>query len=207
MPPSLDRTLCIAITMQVLVLSAYSLVLAQDCYYRSRHLPESPMPYGDCGELIDADTLLLKDDHFDSLLFDEDGLASVWLSVRSGLFYVSRNRTIVRTIMTDNSPDWFVEGYSRIFLNGKYGYMDKQLNVIIPPAYDYAYHFRNGFAVVCVHCTKEYWRTEWVEPKEHRYVGGQWGVINKEGEVVIPIVFKKDDLFDSAIYNATVRQN
>ena len=67
--------------------------------------------------------------------------------------------------------DSFIEGLASVFLNGKWGYIDKSGKEVIPLQYDYAGAFSKGLA-----------RVE---------INGKWGYINKSGKEVIPL--KYDD--------------
>lgn len=186
--------------MKILPLIIFILLLtikdisALECIYASKPTKDNPYneiyPQGNCGEILNEDVLKLKKSHFERLSFSEDGLASIIIpEPRPGkAFYVSRNGKVIRTHYYDNGPDYFEEGRARMISNNKYGYINKDLEIIIIPEFDFAFPFKKGHAIVCNQCKPE-------SAGEHRALsGGAWGVINKDGKVVIPLTFKRDEL-------------
>jgi len=167
-----------------------------DCFYVAKQTKENIYPelsaHGKCGYMIDQDNFSLSDIHFKNLYFDKHGLASI---VFDGvIFYVSKNGKVVRTHFFDNGADYFVEGVARTIAADKFGFIDKGLNVVIKPEYDFAFPFSGGVAVVCNACFI-------VAEGEHKSVdGGEWGLINKAGKVVVPLKYKKDELVKSEDY-------
>ena len=169
-------------------------VSALECIYASKPTKQEPYselsPQGDCGKMVGRDVLELNNSHFKRLNFSEEGLA--WILIPKPrpirVFYISKNGRVVRTHFYDNGADYFEEGLTRMISSNKFGYMNKDLKTVIIPKYDFAFPFRNGHAIVCNQCKAEY-------TDDHRKVaGGNWGVINRNGNVVIPITFTKDAL-------------
>lgn len=109
------------------------------------------------------------------LLFDEDGLAAIrW---REGFMYVNRQGLARISIMFDNGLDPFEEGLARTRQNGKIGFFDKTLKIVIPAVHDFAFPFSEGSAVVCNGCKPRKDVTG-----EHTSIdGGMWGVIDHKG--------------------------
>ena len=67
-------------------------------------------------------------------------------------------------------------------------FVDKELAEVIPPSWDFAFPFESGLAVVCNGCTPR-------PVGEHsEMVGGKWGYIDSQGEVVVPIIHSRDEL-------------
>ncbi len=180
--------------------------LALQCEYAAKPPEADIKPRGDCGELLDADTLLLGDSHFERLWFGADGLAEVALGEPftvaytfnnetltttysppgppRSFFLVSANRTIVRMHEYFRAADRFVEGRARFISKSKMGYVDTVLSVVIPPRYDFAFPFYNGHAIVCHGCSRAYNATT----REYAKVsGGEWGIIDSRGEEVLPV--------------------
>jgi len=119
-----------------------------------------------------------------------DGLASVMLfnatdTRKYQWYYVRRGVIPVPVESMDNGPDYFEDGLARSRVDGKIGYIDRKLNLVIPATYDGAYPFKDGVAVVCTACTIEYDRTV-TEGERSWYAGGQWGRIDRRGRVVSP---------------------
>ena len=174
----------------ILLIFTINDIHASDCVYAPKPNKEHPYgeicPQGDCGEIVNHDFLRLKKNHFERLSFSKKGLS--WILIDNKVFYVSKDGKTMRTHFYDNGPDYFEEGLARTILNKKFGYMDESLKIIIKPRYDFGFPFCNGYAIVCNKCEPE-------QEGEHREViGGQWGVINKKGEVVIPIKFEREEL-------------
>ena len=68
--------------------------------------------------------------------------------------------------------DWlgrFSEGLASVQLNGQYGFIDNEGNVVIPLKYDYAWSFDEGLARV--------------------QLKRKWGYVDNEGSVVIPLMY------------------
>lgn len=75
---------------------------------------------------------------------------------KEGWLYVDRdNQPILRPYIFDNGPDYFEEGFARFVDNGKMGFHDQALNIIIPAKYDFVYPFENGTAQAGVNCTTQ----------------------------------------------------
>lgn len=71
-----------------------------------------------------------------------------------GWVYVDRdNRPILRPYIFDNGPDYFEENLARFVENGKMGFHDQALNIVIPAKYDFVYPFENGTAQAGTNCT------------------------------------------------------
>ena len=71
--------------------------------------------------------------------------------------------------LTKKQYDWiydFIEGLAVVCLNGKYGFVNKSAEIVIPLKYNYATCFSEGLA--CVE------------------LNGKWGFINKSGNFIIP---------------------
>jgi len=84
----------------------------------------------------------------------------------------------MRTVRYDNGPDYFSEGLVRTVKDHKYGFMDKNLNIVIERKFDFVFPFENGKAKVCMGCKK-------LTDGEHSwYEGGVFYYINQLGEKV-----------------------
>ena len=72
-----------------------------------------------------------------------------------GLVYVDRqDRPVLRPFIYDNGPDFFQDGLARHVENGKMGFHDEALKVVIPARYDFAFPFRDGRAQVGMDCVQ-----------------------------------------------------
>ncbi|MCH9741424.1 MAG: WG repeat-containing protein, partial [Epsilonproteobacteria bacterium] len=164
-----------------------------ECSYIAKASKQNPEPefqnQGICGEFFDEDTLLVYSKHLDNMNFSEDNLTSLYTN--SGIFYVLKSGKVVRTFFFDNGADFFEEGLTRTIAKKKFGFMNRKLEVVIPPQFDFAFPFEDGKAIVCNGC-----RQEKEERGEHmRIVGGQWGAIDKQGNVIVPLVYDSKEVY------------
>ena len=91
---------------------------------------------------------------------------------------------MVPVITYDNGPDSFVEGRARTQVDGKIGYVDRKLRVVIPPRYDWGFPFEQGRAVVCSGCAQK-------RDGEHWFVeGGMWGAVDRNGREIVPLQYR-----------------
>ena len=120
--------------------------------------------------------------------YDSNGLGHLLTS--SGSYYFTSKGYFQRMHTFDNGPDYFEEGLARMIgENGKIGYVNPKLEIVIEPAFDFAYPFRNGRAIVCNGCRQ-------VREGEHFVSqGGQWGIIDPKGRSIQPITYTKDAFF------------
>ena len=186
----------------IITLVFSSSVYATECYYVSKPTSTTPFPelssQGECGKLINQDTFQLKKKHFNKLYFSNNDLA-VFLYGNS-IFYVSKSGKIARTHFIDNGPDYFNDGLARTISKNKYGYIDEQLNIVIKPEYDFVFPFENGKAIVCNNCVIE-------SDGEHNVVvNGTWGVINTNGNIVVPLKYSKKELRLSKEYKRITKK-
>jgi WG containing repeat len=105
------------------------------------------------------------------------------------LHYLNASGVAAPVLAFDNGADGFVEGLARTLRDGKVGFIDEELRVVIPPSWDFAFPFANGTAVVCDGCT---FRP--VGDGHREVVGGLWGLIDARGRVVVPVVHTREDL-------------
>ena len=169
-------------------------LIAGECIYTApspgNPQPE-PSPQGECGTFMDDDHFKMYQKHLDRLVFGVDGLAAVFVDGKA--FCVSKDGRSARVHYFDNGADYFVEGRARTISKGKYGFIDRKLNVVIKPEYDFVLPFERGLAAVCNGC-------RFASDGEHSLVcSGAWGAINLKGEIVYPVVFTKEELFQKLI--------
>ena len=136
----------------------------------------------------DSDALIAKEVVV-SATYNKDNLSHLYSEY--GLFYFMESGKARRTISYDNGPDYFQEGLARTSWEGKIGFFDKQLTIVIPPIFDFAFPFQTGFSLVCNDC-----RTE-TDGEYKKVVGGKWGYVGKSGEIVIPIKFTKSGAMEA----------
>lgn len=94
----------------------------------------------------------------------------------------------------DNGPDYFEEGLCRFKKNNKVGFLNKKGEIVIEPKYDYATYFINGLASVGNNCEDILDDSLDVH---HIVACKKEGVINKNGEIILPIIYDAIQLLDS----------
>ena len=169
-------------------ITGYSTAL--ECTYYTK--PSKKFPYGDmfqfkdCGEII-GDELHLNKKHLANMSFKKGeestyGLSTVYST--QGTFYISKTGKSIKMYFYDMGADYFQEELARYISNGKIGFINPKLNIVISAKYDYASSFKNGLALVSNGCHTEQDKYD----SEHSHiVGGLWGAINKEGKIIVPI--------------------
>lgn len=122
---------------------------------------------------------------------DEGGATNVRTVVVDGelLFALASGRT-APALPYDNAADDFVDGLARSPRNGRIGFVDERLELVVPREWDFAFPFEDGFARVCSGCA-----ITRAEGDEHSEVtGGRWGYVDRQGRVVVPVVHPRDEL-------------
>lgn len=95
-----------------------------------------------------------------------------------GIVYVdTKGKIIHHAYNFDNGPDYFIEGLARYVENGKIGFINEKLEIVIPAQFDFASYFENGVAKICNECRKVY------QGEHSQMKGGKWGILDKNGGV------------------------
>lgn len=146
---------------------------------------EGLAPYSDEGKwgYIDRDGIIIIKHQFDRALEFSEGLACVNIDEKWG--YINHDGVIVIEPQFDDLPDSFSEGLVRIAkydrdinsfkpgesisVKSKFGYADREGNIIIEPQYRHADHFSEGLAAVGI--------------------DGKSGYINRYGVFIIEPIF------------------
>lgn len=162
-----------------------------DCRYCPVESPDNPDPelshFPNCAYEDGNGNIVIRDVHLKNILFDNDNLAAVYLG-GTNIVYVNRMGKTARVLYVDNGADYFEEGLARTIHNGKIGFINKDLDIVIHPQFDFAFPFSCGVALVCNDC-------RFVPEGEYTaVVDGKWGYIDKNGNVIVPIRFKKEYL-------------
>ncbi|PPD46892.1 MAG: hypothetical protein CTY16_08415 [Methylobacter sp.] len=120
------------------------------------------------------------------LAYDADGLA--YVRTQDSFLYVTSDGYARKTLSYDNGPDVFAEGLARIRKNGKIGYIDKSLKIVIPPLYDFGFPFDGGYAIVCKGCVEQ-------PDGEHKmWVGGLWGAVDPLGNIKYDLKYSAEEI-------------
>jgi WG containing repeat len=164
-----------------------------DCSYVARATERNStaseqqlQPRGPCATVRSDGSLVVQRYHVDDLYF-LDGLAEILTP--SGWYYVTPSGRTAPVLTVDNGADTFSDGLTRTTRAGKVGFLDHNLSEVIPPAWDFAFPFENGFAVVCQGC-----QSHAVDAEHSELRGGSWGYINRVGKVIVPIEYTREDL-------------
>lgn len=174
--------------------------LANACYYPNKNSEGTISLIDDCGTLTDPYELSFLSDHIDNIQFDEDELACFAVSDSSGafagkelVFWVHRSGKHIRTLYFEMGCQYFHEGLSVGVVDDKKVYIDKALNVVLEPGFDYLENFRDGLAKVCNG------PFTYEDQGEHTSMkGGKCGIINRNGDLVLEAEHPIDahDIFD-----------
>ena len=139
--------------------------------------------FGPCTRVDAAGQRWVKAEHLGALSFDQDGIAAVWIESVKRFHYVGPDGRMVPVITYDNGPDYFVEGLARTPVDGRIGYIDRTLRVVIPARYDWGFPFEHGRAAVCSGCVPR-------RQGEHAFMeGGLWGIIDRNGREIVPLQY------------------
>lgn len=166
------------------------------CVYTPRATAAVPAPevttFEHCGSERDDGTAEIRPEHLAALDFGADGL----VAIRFGdhFYYFRRDGRSARVPTWDNWADDFAEGRVRTVraVDGveKFGYLDRELAVVIAPRFDWGFPFEGGRALVCVGC-----RPAAPDDDGHSMVsGGLWGYIDRTGKEVVPVRFSREEL-------------
>ena len=114
-----------------------------------------------------------------------DKIAFVLLKDRKGVYAIDRNEKILFQVCSyEIGPDIVSNGLFRIIENGKIGFANMNGEIVIKPRFQFVYTFQeNGFAIFCENGT---WS---MLDKYIPVIKGKWGVINRQGVVVIPATY------------------
>ena len=114
-----------------------------------------------------------------------DKIAFVLLKDRKGVYAIDRNEKILFQVCSyEIGPDIVSNGLFRIIENGKIGCANMNGEIVIKPRFQFVYPFQeNGFAIFCENGT---WS---MLDKYIPVIKGKWGVINRQGVVVIPATY------------------
>lgn len=101
-----------------------------------------------------------------------------------------RRDGFVRVVpLFDNGADYFSETEHNVRFvapNGKIGFANEQLEVVIPAQLDWASPFEDGTAQVCRGCYFEVSREGYDADDHPRLVGGEWSTIDAQGALTGP---------------------
>ena len=96
----------------------------------------------------------------------------------NAFYYIRKDGKEIKTLTYDNRADPFSDGLARTKINGKIGFFNTNLEIILKPIYDFAFPFHKGEAEICTGCKEK-------QEGEHSMLdGGKWQKINRNGLVI-----------------------
>ena len=111
-------------------------------------------------------------------VLQEKGASDYVRKVQWNVNYCKRRLALDKLKVEDWKP--LTEGFCLFKVNGRFGFMDAEGNVTVPPLYEEAWEYRDGIA--------------WVMK------GGLWGSINQAGEMIVPYQYKHIWSFRPELY-------
>lgn len=119
----------------------------------------------------------LNKDKLKQLNFNHKNL--ILVPIHGVWYYVRRDGKMMQPIITEKGEvERFHEGLARMRIHGKIGFFDKNLDLVLPPLYDFAFPFHEGMADVCIGCRE-------VQEDGYRLLeGGKWKRINRQGLLI-----------------------
>ena len=109
----------------------------------------------------------------------------------------ARGRVLTKTVydnIYENNSLKFTEGCLRVCKNGKYGFIDKSGNEVIPCKYSQVDDFKDGVARVKGEVVKEF---------GHGFIG----YVNNKGKEIVPCIIKKDGYYYKNGYVTYINNN
>jgi len=157
------------------------LLLVSSCSHRVKDCRLFPsLEPAECEQTGDGN-IIVKPASLARVAFGPEGLSAILVDDRT-FYFVNRQGKTAPALAFDNGPDYVSEGLARTVLNGKVGFVNTHLDVVVAPVWDFAYPFERGSARVCMGCVPT--------GGEHKTVtGGKWGYIDQRGIVVVPVAY------------------
>lgn len=125
--------------------------------------------------------VMIKPEYQQAMEFTKSGVAFVVLK-NKWVCINHKNNVLLESFLYDNGPDYLSERLARFVENGKMGFHNERCEKVIKATYDFVYPFENGYAIVCNGCELK------PEGEHKRIVGGLYGLINRKGKLVVPVV-------------------
>lgn len=96
----------------------------------------------------------------------------------NSFYYIRQDGKEMKTLTYENGADPFSDGLARTSVNGKVGFFNINLDIILKPIYDFAFPFHEGKAEICTGCKEK-------KEGEHSMLdGGKWQKIDRNGLVI-----------------------
>ena len=98
------------------------------------------------------------------------------IKIKNKFYYIRKDGKMMETVEYDGKADEFSDGLARTKINGKIGFFNSHLEIVLKPIYDFAFPFHNGISEICIGCKDQ--------GEEALLAGGKWKKINREGLVI-----------------------
>jgi len=115
-------------------------------------------------------------EYLKTLDFKDTELISV--HIKKHFYYIHKSGKKMLTLTYDNKADEFEDGLARTKVNGKIGFFNKNLEMILKPVYDFAFPFHKGIAEICTGCKEKQ------DGEESMLDGGTWKKIDRNGLII-----------------------
>jgi len=165
------------LTISLLGFSAHS----EEITCRRPMYNQSEWSFPNCARKLSTGEWEYKKELLGKLNFGKNNLAPVCIDNDNGCYWVNRDGKMAQVLGIEGSADDFSQGLARHKKNGKIGFIDESLKIVITPKYDFAFPFEgNQTAAVCTGCKD----ASGPNDDHGKLVGGSWYLINKSGKVL-----------------------
>ena len=96
----------------------------------------------------------------------------------NAFYYIRKDGKEIKTLTYENEADPFSDGLARTKINGKIGFFNTNLEIVLKPIYDFAFPFYKGKAEICTGCKEK------KEGENSMLDGGKWQKIDRSGLVI-----------------------
>lgn len=124
----------------------------------------------------DSTSRYISKNYLNNLDFKGEELISIYLQHKH--YYVRKDGKIIQTLTYENGADPFADGLARTKVNGKIGFFNSNLDMVLKPIYDFAFPFYKGKAEICMGCKEK------IEAGVPILTGGKWKKIDRNGLVI-----------------------
>jgi len=104
-----------------------------------------------------------------------NGQELITVKIKNDFYYIRKDGKKMFTLTYDDKADEFSDGLARTKVDGKIGFFNANLDIVLKPIYDFAFPFHHGTAEICMGCK---------EKAGSMLDGGKWKKINRDGLVI-----------------------
>ncbi len=117
--------------------------------------------------------------YFDTSNINFNGKNLILAKINNRFYYIKKNGKAMPVYINEKGKiDRFKEGLARTKIDGKIGFFNKNLDMVIEPFYDFAFPFHNGISDICVGCVEK------IEDNSSLLDGGEWKRIDRQGLII-----------------------